>query len=111
MLYPPVDVDNLPFSETKKNYFMTASRLVPYKRIDLIVKAFARMPERRLIVVGDGPERERIETAARGYKNIEILGYQGNAELNQLCRRREHLYLQQSRTLGLPPWRPKHVLA
>jgi glycosyltransferase involved in cell wall biosynthesis len=40
---------------------VTVSRLVPYKRIDAIVDAFASMPDRRLVVVGDGPERRRLE--------------------------------------------------
>ena len=53
---------------------MAASRLVPYKRVDLIVEAFSKMPERRLIVIGDGPERKRIESLAG--PNVSILGYQ-----------------------------------
>jgi glycosyltransferase involved in cell wall biosynthesis len=103
VLYPPVDVENLPFKETKQDYFMTASRLVPYKRIDLIVKAFAQMPERKLVVVGDGPERERIETAARGYKNIEILGYQGKAELNQLMSEARAFVFAAIEDFGIAP--------
>ena len=103
VLYPPVDVENLPFNETKQNYFMTASRLVPYKRIDLIVKAFAKMPERKLVVVGDGPERERIETAARGYENIEILGYQGKAELNQLMSEARAFVFAAIEDFGIAP--------
>lgn len=44
---------------------MTASRLVPYKRIDLIVEAFGFMPEKKLIVVGDGPEMAKIKRKAQ----------------------------------------------
>ncbi len=52
--------------------YLVASRFVPYKRVELIVEAFAAMPERRLLVVGDGPERERVRRAAAGHANIEV---------------------------------------
>jgi glycosyltransferase involved in cell wall biosynthesis len=48
--------------------------MVPYKKIDLIVEAFSRMPERRLVVIGDGPEMEKIR--AKAGPNVEIMGYQ-----------------------------------
>ncbi len=56
VIYPPVDVDKFSVGETKDSYFITMSRLVPYKRIDLIIQAFneLRLP---LLVVGDGPAR------------------------------------------------------
>lgn len=46
MIYPPVDVDRFSLVESKDDYYFTASRLVPYKRIDLIVEAFSHMPEK-----------------------------------------------------------------
>ena len=76
VLHPPVDLARFQLEMDKEDYYVTASRLVPYKRVDLIVSAFARMPGRRLVVIGDGPERARIEEAARGHTNIQILGYQ-----------------------------------
>ncbi len=60
VVHPPVDVDAFDVHAAKDDYFMTASRLVPYKRVELIVEAFARMPDKRLVVVGDGPEFARI---------------------------------------------------
>lgn len=76
VIYPPVDVNNFTLNENKDNYYFTASRLVPYKRIDLIVDAFNEMPEKKLVVVGDGSEMDKIKSKAKG--NIEILGYQPN---------------------------------
>lgn len=81
LLYPPVDLQRFPLVTEKQDFYVTASRLVPYKRIDLVVKAFARMPHRRLVVIGDGPDAARVRAAAAGHSNIEIVGYKSDAEL------------------------------
>lgn len=79
---PPVDLSAFqPSAQTKADFFLTASRLVPYKRIDLIVSAFKAMPDKRLKVIGDGPEKTKIEALARDCPNIELLGYQPSARL------------------------------
>jgi glycosyltransferase involved in cell wall biosynthesis len=81
-IHPPVDVDRfVPGSGVKEDFFLTASRLVPYKRVDLVVEAFQRMPERRLIVIGDGPEFKRIKALAG--PNVQMVGHQDNARLVQ----------------------------
>ncbi|KWI35392.1 glycosyltransferase family 4 protein [Burkholderia stagnalis] len=74
VIHPPVDVDRLTLRADKEAFFLTASRLVPYKRIDLIVEAFSRTPWRRLVVIGDGPERAKIRALAG--PNVTLLGYQ-----------------------------------
>ncbi|KVN26479.1 glycosyl transferase [Burkholderia stagnalis] len=74
VIHPPVDVDRLTPRADKEAFFLTASRLVPYKRIDLIVEAFSRTPWRRLVVIGDGPERAKIRALAG--PNVTLLGYQ-----------------------------------
>jgi glycosyltransferase involved in cell wall biosynthesis len=74
VVHPPVDVDAFQVRKDKDDYYITVSRLVPYKRIDLLVEAFALMPERRLIVIGDGPEMSRIK--AKADKNVKIIGHQ-----------------------------------
>src|SRR5690606_10598659 len=61
VIYPPVDVIRFTPSEQKEEFYLTASRFVPYKRIDLIVEAFSAMPSRRLIVIGDGPDERKIK--------------------------------------------------
>ncbi|MBL1810858.1 glycosyltransferase family 4 protein, partial [Klebsiella pneumoniae] len=52
VIYPPVDVERFTLNDKKEDYYFTASRMVPYKRIDLIVEAFSKMPEKKLIVIG-----------------------------------------------------------
>ena len=65
VIYPPVDVERFKCTKTKKDYYLTASRLVPYKRIDLIVEAFKEMPDKKLIVIGDGPDMKKIKEKAK----------------------------------------------
>jgi glycosyltransferase involved in cell wall biosynthesis len=64
VIYPPVDVDRFPCCGTKEDYYVTASRLVSQKKVGLIVEAFARMPEKRLVVVGDGPCLDALRRTA-----------------------------------------------
>ena len=75
LLYPPVDTSAfMPGTGGRESFYVTASRMVPYKRIPLIVEAFSQMPDKRLIVIGDGPEMKLVKRVAA--PNIEILGYQ-----------------------------------
>jgi glycosyltransferase involved in cell wall biosynthesis len=60
--------------EHKEDFYLAASRMVPYKKMALIVQAFAQMPDKRLIVIGDGPELARVREHATA--NITLLGYQ-----------------------------------
>jgi glycosyltransferase involved in cell wall biosynthesis len=74
VIYPPVDLANMTICTQKEDFYVTASRMVPYKRIDLIVRAFSQTPERRLVVIGDGPEMKKIKAIAG--ENVTILGHQ-----------------------------------
>lgn len=81
---PPVDTetflpDPIAPEEQAEPYYLAASRLVPYKRIDLIVAAFNQTPERRLVVIGEGPELEKLRKLAE--PNVEVLGHQDQASL------------------------------
>lgn len=81
VIYPPISVEEFPFVNKKEDYFITCSRLVPYKRIDLIVQAFSFFPNLKLKVIGDGPEMAKIKSLAKS--NIEILGYQEDSVLKK----------------------------
>ncbi|MDE1184311.1 glycosyltransferase family 4 protein [Paraburkholderia sp.] len=85
VIFPPVDVDAFTVNTQKDDFYLTASRMVPYKKIDLIVEAFAQMPQRKLVVIGDGPEMERIR--AKAGPNVEIMGYQPFKVLQDRMRR------------------------
>ena len=103
VIYPPVDVKGFVFCEKKDDYYLTASRLVPYKRVDLIVEAFAKMPERRLKVVGEGPERGKIERIASGHPNIELLGYQSSVGLAELMGAAKAFVFAAEEDFGIAP--------
>jgi glycosyltransferase involved in cell wall biosynthesis len=87
VIYPPVDVDLFPLQENKEDFYLAASRQVPYKKIHLIVEAFRQMPHRRLVVIGDGPESEKIRKAAEGCPNIQLMGYQPLAVMRDHMQR------------------------
>lgn len=74
VIYPPV-VTSVDIVENKRNYYVTASRMVPYKKVELIVKAFAQMPDKELVIIGDGPDLAKIRELSIGHSNIQILGY------------------------------------
>ncbi|MET3229516.1 UNVERIFIED_ORG: glycosyltransferase involved in cell wall biosynthesis [Burkholderia sp. 1263] len=71
---PPVDAGEFELCTHKEDFYLTASRNVPYQRIELIVEAFNATPHRSLIVIGEGPEMAAIR--ARAAPNVTILGHQ-----------------------------------
>lgn len=74
VIYPPVDTEFFTLKQSQEEFYVTASRMVPYKKMDLIIRAFAKRPHAKLIVIGDGSERAKLELLAKPYANIEILG-------------------------------------
>ncbi len=101
VLHPPVDIGMFTARLHKEDFYFTASRLVPYKRVDLIVEAFAKMPQRRLIVIGDGPEMERIRKLAG--PNVTLLGYQPNDVLRDHLQRARAFVFAAEEDFGILP--------
>jgi glycosyltransferase involved in cell wall biosynthesis len=101
VIHPPVDVSSFSLRENKEEFFLTASRLVPYKRIDLIVEAFTRMPDKRLIVIGDGPEASKL--AALAGHNVTLLGYQPNEVLHDYMQRAKAFVFAAEEDFGIVP--------
>lgn len=101
VIYPPVDVDQFTPGTGSEDFFVTVSRLVPYKRIDLIVSAFARMPDKKLVVVGDGPEAARIRELAT--PNIELVGFRPRSEVIDLMRRARAFVFAANEDFGIVP--------
>ena len=81
VIYPPVSVERFRYSDEKDDFYLTVSRFVPYKRIDLIVKAFSMMPNKRLIVIGEGPEYKKIKHLATS--NVTLLGFRPFEEVRE----------------------------
>jgi glycosyltransferase involved in cell wall biosynthesis len=83
VIYPPVSVPStLPPQRAREDFFLTASRLVPYKNVRSIVEAFRDLPDQRLVVAGTGPELGRIQAVAG--PNVTLAGFVPDAELRRL---------------------------
>jgi glycosyltransferase involved in cell wall biosynthesis len=87
--------------ERKDDFFLTVSRLVPYKKIPVIVEAFKRMPHRRLVVIGDGPDMAKVKAAAGS--NVEILGHQEPAALVDYMQRARGFLFAAQEDFGISP--------
>lgn len=103
VVYPPVAVDDFPLHEVKEDFYLAASRLVPYKRMTLIAEAFAAMPGKRLIIVGEGPERQRIEAIAKCAPNIDYRGWLPTSDLRSLLQRARALVFAAEEDFGILP--------
>lgn len=101
VIYPPVETDSFELYEKKEDYYMTASRMVPYKRIDLIVDAFSQLPDKKLVVIGDGPDFEKIK--AKSSRNIELLGYQSHDVLKLHMQRARAFVFAAEEDFGIAP--------
>ncbi|GMX60385.1 hypothetical protein Elgi_05650 [Paenibacillus elgii] len=101
VIHPPVDVENFEMELTKEDYYFTASRMVPYKKIDLIVEAFANMPNKKLVVIGDGPEYQKIKNKSKS--NITLLGYQESDILKRYMQRAKAFVFAAEEDFGIIP--------
>ncbi len=101
VIYPPVDTHRFDLCEDKDEYYYTASRLVPYKKIDLIVKAFSKMPNKRLIVAGTGPDYSKIKALAG--PNVEMKGFVTNDEMLELMQKAKAFVFAADEDFGIIP--------
>jgi glycosyltransferase involved in cell wall biosynthesis len=101
VIHPPVDTVGFELKEAKEDFYLTASRFVPYKKIDLIVETFATMPDKRLVVIGDGPDAEKIKQKAAA--NIQLLGYQPFSVLKDHMQRAKAFVFAAREDFGIVP--------
>jgi glycosyltransferase involved in cell wall biosynthesis len=101
IIYPPVDTAFFQPGSNREDYYLAASRLVSYKKIDLIVEAFSLLPNKKLIVIGDGPELKKIKEKAT--KNVEILGHQNNDQLRSYLQKAKAFVFAAQEDFGIMP--------
>ncbi len=101
VIYPPVDVERFGICTLKEDFYLTASRMVPYKKMDLIVEAFSEMPDKKLIVIGDGPDFKKIKSKAG--PNVELLGYQDFEVLKNYMQRAKAFIFAAEEDFGITP--------
>lgn len=73
-IHPNIDISNFELCNDKKEYYLASSRLVAYKKIDTIIEAFNQMPDKKLVVIGGGPNLEAYRKLAKD--NVTVMGYQ-----------------------------------
>ncbi|XTZ20151.1 MAG: glycosyltransferase, partial [cyanobacterium endosymbiont of Rhopalodia fuxianensis] len=80
VIYPPVNLERFNFTPHKEDFYLSVSRLVSYKKISLIVRAFNQLGY-PLVIIGDGPDLSLIRQLAKS--NIKVLGNQSNQVVEQ----------------------------
>ncbi len=101
VIYPPVDTSAFRLHSEKEDFYLTASRLVPYKKSRLIVEAFNAMPQKRLVVIGAGEELPDIKKIAG--PNVEVLGYQNDEVLVDYMQRAKAFVYAAVEDFGIVP--------
>lgn len=103
VVYPPVATQH--FEQLGDGgYYLSTARLVANKRVDVIIQAFARMPQHRLVVLSGGPESERLQALAFGASNIEFTGWQTDEQLRHwVGRARAVIYVPVDEDFGMSP--------
>ena len=101
VLYPPVDTEFFQPEATREGHYVTASRCVPYKRLDTIIEAFRALPDRRLEVLGGGPEFERLQRAAP--PNVRMMGHASRELLRERVSRARAFVFAATEDFGIAP--------
>jgi glycosyltransferase involved in cell wall biosynthesis len=101
VIYPPVRTDRYTVQAHKEDHYVTVSRLVNYKRIDIMLEAFRSMPSRKLIVIGDGPEMPALE--AKCPPNVALVGWQSDEVVGQHLRAAKAFIFAAHEDFGISP--------
>lgn len=101
VIYPPVDIDSFTIYTNKDDFYLTTSRLVAYKKIPLIVEAFSLMPEKRLVVIGEGPDFDKCKALAG--PNVSLLGWQPSNILIDFMKKAKAFVFAAEEDFGITP--------
>jgi glycosyltransferase involved in cell wall biosynthesis len=101
VIYPNVNVEEFELCEKKEDYYFTASRMVPYKKIALIAESFAKMPNKKLVIIGDGPDMAKVKAFAA--PNIVIMGYQKFSVLKEKMQKAKAFIFAAQEDFGIVP--------
>jgi glycosyltransferase involved in cell wall biosynthesis len=101
VLHPPIDTSLFQLHEPKEDFYVAAGRFVPFKRIDLAAEAFASMPEKKLILVGDGPEMDNIRKKCG--PNVECIGFQPPEVMRDHLSRAKAFIFPSEEDFGIVP--------
>ena len=100
---PPIDTERFRWIEPG-DHFVSLARLTEYKRVELIVRAFMRMPQRKLVVASGGPQEAFLRKLAADARNIEFTGWMPEAALADIIgRARAAIYIPRDEDFGMSP--------
>ncbi|HCQ7082166.1 TPA: glycosyltransferase, partial [Klebsiella pneumoniae] len=101
VIHPNVNINRFELSKDKKDCYFTVSRVVPHKNILTIVQAFKKLPEKKLLVIGDGQllaDLKKIKS-----DNIQLLGYQSDNVVNTYMSEARALIFAAEEDFGIVP--------
>ena len=101
VIYPPVNLEEFSFKYKKSDYYVTSGRLVPYKKQSLIIQAFNKLPQKKLIIAGDGPDMHRLKALAN--KNVEFTGFLDQDDLVALIQNAKAYVYAAMEDFGIAP--------
>ena len=82
VIYPPVRVNKFALNEKpRKDYYLCTGRFVPYKKIDMVIRAFQQMPDKQLVLIGTGWGTKEFNKMLSDHRNIKWLGYQADVDM------------------------------
>ncbi len=101
LVFPPVETDLFERHDEKSDFYVAAGRFVPFKRLDLAVDAFTAMPEKQLVMIGDGPEMKKLKK--RAGPNITFLGFQPPEVMNDYLSKARAFIFPSEEDFGIVP--------
>ena len=103
VLYPPCDVDKFNWMG-QEDYYLSTARLTSYKRVDIIIQAFIKLPQKRLIITSTGPDEKKLKQLAEGFANIQFTGDINDNELKNLIGNSiATIYIPKDEDFGISP--------
>ena len=107
VIHPPVEAEKFVLSNKSREYFLMVGRMVPYKKFDLVIKSFKKLKlqnaKPRLLIIGDGPERQYLKRLVSGSRNIHFLGLVSDSKLPQYYARAKAVIFPQEEDFGIVP--------
>jgi glycosyltransferase involved in cell wall biosynthesis len=100
VIYPPVNFEQYHIAEQIQDYFLIVSRLLPYKRVDMVIEAFNQL-KKPLVIIGDGYDRKRLESLAGPH--ITFLGYQSDETIAQYYSQCQAFIMAGEEDFGITP--------
>ena len=101
IIYPPVNLEFYTLKEDKEDFYLTVSRMVPYKKVDIIVEAFSKMPDKELVVIGDGPQFAKVKKIAG--ENVQLLGFQSSEIIKKYMQNAKAFVFAAEEDFGIVP--------